>query len=171
MKERWKTIKDYPDYAVSDHGRVKRITPGASRACPGKVLKSPVNSHGYRQIGVYRDKKRKVFRVHGLVASAFIGNRPIGLTVNHIDGNKLNNNASNLEYCTPSENMNHALALGLISHKGERNPTAKLTEGNVVDIRKLWKTGKYTQREIGQMFHVVRTTIGLIVTRKRWSHI
>ncbi len=94
------------------------------------------------------------------------------MQVNHIDGNKLNNHADNLEYCTPGENIRHAVRLGLKKgDKGEHNSMAKLTPDEVLEIRRLYGNGNRV-RDITKMYrHICRQTVGLIVNRKIWTHI
>ncbi len=57
------------------------------------------------------------------------------------------------------------------NHKGELNQTSKLTCKDIKEIRNLYSTGKYTQKELGNMFGVVRQNIGKIINHKRWKHI
>lgn len=106
MKEIYKTIKDYPNYEVSDMGRVRnRVT--------GCVLRPGRNKDGYQQINLYLNRKRKSQHIHRLVANAFIPNPENKRTVNHIDGDKTNNRVENLEWATYSENNKHAHDSGL----------------------------------------------------------
>lgn len=92
-------------YLVSEYGHIKRIN-------TGKVLKSnPVK--GYLKIELCKNSIRKSFSIHRLVAMAFIDNDFNKEQVNHIDGNKLNNHFSNLEWVTAKENTIHAIKNGL----------------------------------------------------------
>ena len=101
----------------------------------GKRLSGGKNSKGYLCVCLYdssRPSKSKSFLVHRLIACAFLGES--NLTVNHIDGNKLNNAPSNLEYCTVAENVRHASET-LLSYSGERNGRCKLSTQQVCEIR------------------------------------
>ena len=100
-------IKGYEDrYLVSKKGEVYSIK-------KQRLIKPRVTEKGYLTIELWADYKRKVLKVHRLVADTFIDN-PKGLKeVNHKDGDKQNNCVSNLEWCTRSENLKHAYALGL----------------------------------------------------------
>jgi hypothetical protein len=99
MEEIWKTIENYPDYQVSNLGRVKSFRSG--KEC---ILKAQINSSGYKILNLFL-KKNKTFYVHKLVASAFLGKS--NLQVNHINSNKLDNNVYNLEYVSHRENSSH----------------------------------------------------------------
>jgi hypothetical protein len=82
----------------------------------GRVLKNYKAKNGYYVVNLSDGKELKQHYVHFLVAQAFLGVRQGRLTINHKDGNKLNNNVSNLEYCTYAENNRHAVQTGLNKH-------------------------------------------------------
>ena len=99
MNEIWKEIPLYNNYKVSNLGNVysKRRN---------KVLKGGI-SNGYRHVDLYSNNKRKMFKVHQLVAIAFLKHRlDNNMVVNHKDFNRLNNNVSNLEVITQRQNAN-----------------------------------------------------------------
>ncbi len=172
VKERWRTIKDYPDYKISNQGNVKRAKVSYKNKTPiGKVLKPANNGNGYLFVELFKYKKRELVYIHKLVAEAFIGKRPKKNQINHKDANKSNNCYKNLEYVTCSENMKHIFRLGLMSLPGEKNPLSKLTDKDVLKIRRLHSTGKYYHRELAEMFNVSRSNIGSIINKKRWTHI
>lgn len=105
-------IKGYEGhYSINAFGDVFSWKYGAK-----KQLKRNVNSKGYQYYCLSLNNKIKNITVHKLVAQTFISDRPLNMQVNHIDGNKLNNQASNLEYVTPSENIKHAYTNGLMSN-------------------------------------------------------
>lgn len=106
--ECWKSIKKYNDlYEISDEGRVKSLR-------TGRILCGKINSSGYLQYVFSVNGVEKKFYAHRLVAEAFIPNDEHLTEVNHIDGNKLNNNVSNLEWCSRRKNYEHAVKNGLI---------------------------------------------------------
>ena len=118
MNIEWKPIKDYEDlYLVSNTGLVKSLHWGKE-----KLLKQVIRSENYQYyfVGLLKNKKRKYYAVHRLVAQAFIENTNNYTQVDHLDGNKLNNNVSNLEWVTPKENTNRAWKLGLSKYTNER---------------------------------------------------
>lgn len=100
-KEIWKTVDDFPNYEVSNLGNVRNKK-------TGKYRNPTIDTQGYKSIALTNDSYLKTVRVHVLVARMFIGPRPNGYDINHVDGNKLNNAVSNLEYCTRSDNVRHA---------------------------------------------------------------
>ena len=123
MDELWQPIDGYLGlYEVSNLGRVRsldRVLAKRGRAgamttqhLKGKKLKSARATHGYLTVSLWKKNKGQTHCVHVLVANAFIGDSA-NADVNHKDGDKLNNAASNLEICTRSENMKHAYRLGL----------------------------------------------------------
>src|ERR1700692_681297 len=115
--EQWKTCTEYPNYAVSDTGRVKGLV-STSVWHPCHELKGWKHSTGCICVTLNQDGKRKSARVHILVAKAFIPN-PMNLpTVNHIDGDKTYNVMNNLEWASSERNIVHAVQTGLHKTKG-----------------------------------------------------
>ncbi len=112
MEEIWKDIKNYEGlYQISNLGRVKSL--GNNKYKKDKILKFRVGKFGYGYLHLSKHGKEKTAKIHRLVAEAFISNPDNKETVNHIDGNKLNNNANNLEWCTIRENSQHRNRTGL----------------------------------------------------------
>lgn len=106
MKEIWCDVFGYEGlYQVSNLGNVKSLSSKV-------ILKGHISTSGYRDVQLYKNKKSRVFKVHRLVALHFIPNPGFKQQVNHIDGNKLNNNVSNLEWSTAKENTEHAIVNG-----------------------------------------------------------
>ena len=116
------------------------------------------------------DNKVRTFRVHRLVMMAF---RPIEnmkeLEVNHIDGNKENNDLSNLEWCTPSENQKHAFHTGLQkARRGEKSNFSKLSEEQIKQIFDLRQQG-WLQKDIAEVMGCTRSNISYILSNKTWQ--
>lgn len=112
MIEEWKPVEGFEGlYEVSNHGNVRRIF-RYGRPWIG-LCKPKITKDGYYESTLVKDGKPKSIRTHRIVAKAFCENPENKLEVNHIDGNKLNNRADNLEWCTSSENQKHAYRLGL----------------------------------------------------------
>lgn len=134
MKEIWKTIPGFSRYQASSTGLLRSTN--YKNSGKTKIL-SPSNSDGYLKTMLQSDSgKYKTWNVHKFISITFYGDSK-GKEVNHIDGNKLNNSVVNLEYCTRSENIKHAVRKGLqpIMH-GSKNGNSKLTESQVRAIRK-----------------------------------
>jgi len=118
--ENWKDIEGYEGYLISNLGNVKslekivRCGRGNGKTIKKeKILKKGINSGGYELVVLTRREGKKNFSVHRLVSQTFIPNHENKKEVNHKDGNKLNNNVENLEWCTSSENQIHAFKTGL----------------------------------------------------------
>lgn len=110
MKEIWRDIKDYEGmYQVSNLGRVRSLNriDSIGRKISGRIFKPSYVGRGYLQIYFRIGGKRKAFRVHQLVAQAFIPNPDNKTQVNHLDEDKTNNNIENLEWTTAKENNNY----------------------------------------------------------------
>jgi len=160
MEERWRTIAGHPNYEVSDHGRVRRVTNSYRNIYKkGFILKPLPNGRGHFQLKL----NGKMRYVHRLVLIAFVGPCPEGCECNHKDGVKANNHLSNLEWVTHSENMKHGYRTGLTS-KG-----IKLNPQEVWLIRKLLKSNLLLQPQIAMMFKVNPSTISRINTGKYWA--
>lgn len=117
----WKSIKDYEDlYMVSNTGLVKRtrFINGKHNFTQERLLKPIINKDGYAFVRLCKNGKVSNKRIHKLVANAFLGES--NLQVDHLDGNKLNNNVENLEWVTPKENTNRAWKKGQAKYTKER---------------------------------------------------
>lgn len=168
--ENWRVIADYPAYAVSDLGRVKRIVEGRGRGRAGLVLAWRRSKPGaYPTVALAENGVAKNWFVHRLVAHAFLGPCPDGHEVNHMDGNKQNPALDNLEYVTRAQNIQHAFAIGLVSRVGSRNNRAKLTERDVASIRGEY-TGAYGQcAAIARRFNVSHASVQDIIHGRHWT--
>jgi len=182
--EEWRDVVGYEgNYIISESGVVVRAK--ATRgAVLGKRLKPCTDKGGYVRVKLFLNGVHKYHSLHCLVAAAFIGERPQGLDINHIDGNKANAHFSNLEYVTRRENIRHASAMGLMA-TGDRSGArthpesyrkdgaycnARLSEDDVRRIHTLHKQG-VAQKELALMFGVVPHHISNILSRKKWKHI
>ena len=112
MKEIWKDIPNYEGlYQASNLGNIKSLN--YNKKGISKNLKQQFYFNKYKAVTLFKNKKKKVFLVHRLIALTFITNNENKPFVNHLDGNKLNNKAENLEWVTNSENQIHAHKMGL----------------------------------------------------------
>lgn len=120
--EIWKDIKGYEGkYQISSLGRVKSLARKFANGKTDIILKTKIEL-GYEKVSFSENNKTKTCRVHRLVAEAFIPIVKDKDHVNHIDGNKSNNKAENLEWCTPKENAAHAIKTGLINYENKTRP-------------------------------------------------
>lgn len=162
MSEEWRQVRDL-DYEVSSYGRVRR------RSRPETVLKPQ------RYVYVSLLSKGKPIRppVHRLVAEAFLGQPPSPeeSDVNHKDGDHANNRIENLEWTDSRANQLHAIATGLYAGRGQGHGRAKLTDGQVHEIRRRW-TGVYgDQSRLAREFGVSQSLIAKIVRGDVWTHL
>ena len=159
-----KKIPSYPDYEIDQDGNVFKND---------KMIAFYFTENGYKQIPLRNNKIRKHVYVHGLVAETFIGPKPKGKQTAHIDGNKLNCFFGNLTYVTCRENILHKHAHGTMP-KGESHQATKITEKDVLDIRREYVRSAWTVSNTNQLalrYGVHPTTIINIVNRKTWSHV
>lgn len=110
MEEIWKTIEDYPNYMISSMGRVKSLWFGKE-----KILKIRNDSDGYVLINFHKNKKQITFKVHRLVAQAFIPNSENKPHIDHINGIRDDNRVENLRWVTEKENNNNPIHRNKIS--------------------------------------------------------
>ncbi len=156
-------------YEASNKGRVRRALQYRHASSHG-TMKLRRNKNGYVYVCLSINNKPVQHRVHKLVSQAFLGDRPNGTQVNHIDGNKENNIPNNLEYVTQSINMKHCYKLGLQKpRQGTAVPYSKLSEADVLNILRL--EGCLTHKEIAKKFRVTRKTISAILSGRSWSHL
>lgn len=128
--ERWRTIAKNPRYEISDAGRVRNAATGAI-FCPSR------HSRGYLQVQLKGDGgRREYYTVHRLVADAFLEENLAGRSqVNHLDGDKTNNAATNLEWATQSENIRHGYSTGAYP-AGDAHHFARHSEETVEAVRR-----------------------------------
>ncbi len=168
-RELWRWVVGYEGlYMVSSFGNVKRVgkAKGAKR---DRVLKASSSSNGYLQVVLSKNCIQKVFRVHRLVASAFLERIDGKTFVNHKDGNKQNNNVDNLEWCTKSENALHSYRV--LGHKKTRalpeSRRRKLTNEQIINIYK--SSGSYAQ--IARDYGISDVMVRNIKLGKCWSDV
>lgn len=136
----------------------------------GRELHGSPDKDGYTHSCV----GKKDYRFHRIVAETFIPNPENKPQVNHIDGNKQNNKVSNLEWCTNSENQQHAIKNGLKQVlKGEHVGTSKLTENDIKFIRSHYKPRdrNFSGVALGKRFGVTGSLITCIAKGKTWKHV
>lgn len=166
-KEIWKDIRGYEDlYQVSNYGRVKSLERVLSngRLWKEHILSQETN-HGYKRVCLSKNKKLKHFRVHILVAEAFIFDKTTfksmpdenrdeidlnTLLINHKDENKLNNRVDNLEWCTSKYNSNYGRCKYIIGKKLSKTVAQYDKEFNLINkYPSLSEMGRQTGYGIG----------------------
>lgn len=180
--EIWKLCKDidYPlevsnfgnvrslDRLSVVHGRMKngKIQGEFVQKRPGKTLSPSTTKSGYLEVALMVQGKRRKFCVHRLVGMAFVDGYFDGASINHLDGNKKNNRADNLEWVTLSENTKRQWATGLVDLRGELAPGAKITNAQAHAIFVLVENG-FMVSQISDWFGVSTSCIYKIRDGKR----
>lgn len=165
VKEQFKEIVDFPNYEVSNQGNVRRIGSSINR-------KTQEQYKGYIVISIKGSMNiRKTVKIHRLVAIAFIPNPDFDKfnMINHIDGDKSNNNVENLEWCDNSMNQKHAFTHNLQTNIGSNNPRSIITEDDVRCIR----ANKYNRslKELSIEYNLSLSGLKKIYYKYTWKHI
>ena len=137
MCESWRPCVGYPDYVVSDLGRVRSLDklkwngPVGYAFHKGRLLKQAIGSHGYPYVQVGRGNPRTV---HSLVLEAFVSPRPKGKECRHLDGNKMNSELANLCWGTPKENGEDKSRHGTAKTGARKSAETRKRRENSVDL-------------------------------------
>jgi hypothetical protein len=179
LKERWKDIETWEGlYMISDYGRVRSLPrevhypSGQILKVKDRILKHGTNGCGYPDITLTKRPHRKErHTIHRLVARHFLDN-PRGLNeVNHKDGVKTNPHYTNLEWCTQSENRQHAYDTGLqVARVGEELRWTKLTDEAVREIRRRAINGERAW-DMHKEYGVTYQNLRFIIQGKTWKHV
>ena len=159
MNEYWRVIPDYPNYQASNLGNV---------CGPRGRLHPRANKFGYLYFALHESGNRKWTTVHKVIGQLFVENPNQYPQINHIDGDKTNNYASNLEWCTAAYNMAHAHRTGLMPRvTGERNGASKLTIEQVTEI--IENPNNKTGSQLARDFKVSRSLVCMIKKGILWN--
>lgn len=183
MTEEWRVIADFPAYAVSSLGRVKRIAPTARYRVTGKLLNSKPGPGGYIMVSLYRDSQHHSRSVHSIVCETFHGPKPSPRhQAAHSDGCSTNNRSDNLSWKLPAANIQDKNAHGTMPRgdrhhsrvkpgnlaRGERNGGGgKLKEDWVREIR----ADSRPNRLIAEDYGVSKSMIAMVKRREAWAHV
>lgn len=159
-EEQWATVSGFEGlYEVSDFGRVRSCERDCMDATSGKKNRKVFNKlieghddgHGYLQVQLNKDGKTYVKYIHRLVAEAFIPNPENKPEVNHKDGKKFHNEASNLEWCTRPENIQHSILIGLRELNAFQQAGKQATSRKCMCIEtgKVYSSRKEASRDMG----------------------
>lgn len=136
-----------------------------------RFLKKTIDAKGYYRVWLTKKPVERSVKVARIVAAAFVDNPNQCETVDHIDGDKLNDRADNLDWCSFEENTKRSWKQGNTRKiiKGSAASWSKLTEEDVIEIRSL--EGSMSQREIAKIFLITQQTVSDIITRRSWGHL
>ena len=148
-------IEGFEKYEVSNLGKVRNIK-------SGRVLKTSLNNNGYLRLFLCKNNKRKHLYLHRIIATAFIDNPDEKPCVNHIDENKLNNDLSNLEWCTVRENAIHGTRTKRVAEKLSQKVIQLDLNDNILNV---FKSMRQAERETG----IDATSISACCNGKRKS--
>jgi hypothetical protein len=165
--EKWKAINGFEDqYEISNLGNlrsidriVKHYIDGFTRRYKGSNKKIRPDKDGYLRCTLKKDGKSYHFRVHRLVADAFISNERQLKIVNHLNGIKTDNRVENLEWCNHSDNVIHAVSNRLIE--------TKLTDEQAIEIF----NSKLSNRKLGEQFKINSSIVWRIKNKKAYKHL
>lgn len=146
---RYKELDGITDYFIREDGKVFHGE---------RELKTHLDKNGYVQIGITTNGKTKTYKVHRLVAKAFIPNVLNLKEVNHLDGDKRNNDVSNLEWCDHKHNLGHASKMKLFRY-GENHQHSKISQKDADEIRVLYKKGGKSQGKLAEMYGISRAAV------------
>lgn len=175
----YKSIEGFPGYCVGDDGSVfssntrngsALINNGWRDDGPWRPLVETKKMDGYPAVTLCCNGKRKERKIHRIVLEAFVGPRPEGMECLHKDGNPRNNCLDNLSWGTRKENGADKVRHGM-SLVGSKNKQAKLDEKQVSEIKNLYRSGQFFQRELAAMYGVSGPQINAIVCGASWKHI
>ena len=167
-RERAATIVGFDEYEIGRDGSVWSLREW--RGQRRRQLRPIAGRSGYLKVRLTEPDGRRVNRyVHRLVANAFLGPRPAGAQLRHLNGDKTDNRAANLAWGTALDNAKDRNTHGTTAN-GERNGQAHLTESSVLWARSA-ALGGVTQREIAERLGVDQRTISRAIRRETWAHV
>lgn len=172
--EIWKPISGYEGlYEISTHGNVKSLNYNHTKVA--KNLKFGVSQDGkYYSVGLFKNNKRKKFRVNRLVAEAFISNPHNYPEVNHKDEDTFNNCVENLEWCTRGYNINYGSRNRKVSEKLKNNPRSKpilaiLEDGTIERYPSVTEATRVLEASYGTIWQALNGRIKIAYKRK-WEY-
>lgn len=173
--ETWKPIAGWPDYEVSDQGRIKSRKPRngqrfAGFAPPWRLLRPSIRkASGYAFVGLVGENGKWDVGVHRLVLLTFVGPCPPGMETRHLDGVRHDNRLTNLCWGTQVENAADRIRHGTHA-RGEAHANARLNEDRVRDLRECRAAGM-TWKQLAAAFRVDESTARAAASGRNWKHV
>lgn len=147
INEVWKPVRGYFNlYEVSNYGRVRSLN--YHHTDKERILSPFKNSGGYLIVGLYKDEKRKKYRIHRLVWEAFNGPIPKGMQINHLNEDKTDCSLTNLSLVTPKENINYGTRNGRVA-KSLSKPVEQFTLSGIYLCT--WPSTISVEEELGHL--------------------
>jgi uncharacterized protein (DUF433 family) len=172
--EKWSKIKNFEDrYEISNYGRLKRLAkihPNSGNLSPEMILKPPISQYGYNTTLLTKEGGERInYKIHRLVAEYFVHNQNPDefQIVNHIDGDKLNNHYTNLEWTNAQGNVTHAIKNGLRKHSIHQ----ALNKKQVREIRELYDNSDIYVDDLAESYDVTTKIIIDCITYATYRHI
>ncbi|HEA68236.1 MAG TPA: HNH endonuclease [Desulfobacterales bacterium] len=159
------------ELSIDEQGRIWRLKRRFGKKVGGNYIRhikkkraeNTIGSGRYLQVKIMHKGQRIHCTAGRLVWQYFHGDIPDGLCINHKNGIKYDNRPDNLEIVTYSENLKHAHQLGLLDQNGETNPASTISDKTVEEIRNLYATGQYYQKDLAGKFNICFQTVSRIV--------
>lgn len=176
MTEEWRDIAEFEGfYQASSLGRIRSVdryvicADGRKYFCKGRILTTfQGTTCNYLSVQFSKENVPSKHLVHRLIAKTFLGLDDLSaLEVNHIDGNRHNNQVTNLEIVTHQQNIDHSVSTGLKNDYGELHKRARLTNGQARMAREMWSKG-VQQKDIAEMYGVSRQLINNVIRNKTY---
>lgn len=169
--ELWLPVPGFTGYEVSDTGLVRSYLPAGFGPPPDppRILCANEDGDGYRRVYLRRDGRTHSKKIAWLVLEAFKGPRPKGMDSCHDNGNRQDDNLSNLRWDTRKKNLADREKHGTMN-RGKRNGKATLGEDDIREIRRRAASGE-SQGSIAKCFGLQQSTVSKIKRRERWGWI
>jgi hypothetical protein len=167
-EERWETIKEFPNYMISSESRVMNKT------TLNMVSISINKRHKHRAVRLWDKGKTRLLKVYRLKAQAFIPNPENKPQVNHKDGDRMNEDLSNMEWATGSENMKHSFKTGLCKgfyKKGLDSQNMKLSVDDIFLLRRWYQSGFFNETKLNKIFNGNSSYLGKVARGKEGNYV
>jgi len=165
----WYEIPGYPGYEITKGGQVRSWRHKTGKRKQPWILKQAKDRCGYAYVHCMNGQPPECQKVHRLLLFTFVGEQPEGMECRHLNGDPSDNRIKNLRWGTPKENSQDCMRHGRFP-RGEIHGKAKLTNHDVLDIRRRVRAGE-KQSNLAREFGVRETNISAIILRQTWRHL